>query len=179
MPTSQSRSSTRTSSRSRSSRTQNDPIEMLVADHKKVQKMFKDFEKAKEKDRDAAVALVGEILTELTVHAQLEEEIFYPTVREADDSDDMQSMLDEAEVEHASAKDLISQIASMTPDEELYDAKVKVLGEYVKHHVKEEEGEMFPKAKKAGLDMEELGTMMAERKAALMQEMGGLEAEDE
>lgn len=180
MPTSQARSSTRTSTtRSRAGRTQNDPVAMLAADHKKVQKMFKDFEKMKEKDRDAAVALAGEILTELTVHTQLEEEIFYPTMREADDSDEVRSLLDEAEVEHASAKDLISQIASMAPEEELYDAKVKVLGEYVKHHIKEEEGEMFPKAKKADLDMEELGTMMAERKAQLMQEMGTLEPDDE
>lgn len=178
MPTSQARSSNRTSTtRSRAERSQNDPVEMLTADHKKVQKMFKDFEKMKEKDRDAAVALVGEILTELTVHAQLEEEIFYPTVREADDSDDVQSMLDEAEVEHASAKDLISQIASMSPEDELYDAKVKVLGEYVKHHVKEEEGEMFPKAKKAGIDMDELGTMMSERKMQLLEEMGGSDEE--
>lgn len=177
MPTSQARSSTR-SSTSRS-RTQNDPIEMLTADHKKVQKMFKDFEKMKEKDRDAAVVLVGEILTELTVHAQLEEEIFYPTVREADDSDEAQSLLDEAEVEHASAKDLISQIASMSPEDDLYDAKVKVLGEYIKHHIKEEEDEMFPKAKKAGIDMGELGTMMAERKSELMTEMGGLESDEE
>ena len=84
----------------------------------------------------------------------------------------MTDLLDEAEVEHASAKDLIAQISSMSPDEELYDAKVTVLGEYVKHHVKEEEDEIFPKAKKAGVDMEELGNLLAERKQELMQEMG-------
>lgn len=171
MPTSHSRTSSRTSTtRSRAKASENDPIAMLADDHKKVQKMFKDFEKMKEKDRDAAVELVGRILSELTVHAQLEEEIFYPSVREAS-KEETHELLDEAEVEHASAKDLISQIASMSPDEELYDAKVKVLGEYVRHHIKEEEGELFPKAKKTDLDMEELGAMMADRKMELMQEM--------
>ncbi len=175
MPTPTSRTGSRTSTtRTRTKESGNDPIGMLTSDHKKVQKMFKDFEKMKEKDRDAAVELVGQILTELTVHAQIEEEIFYPALREAAD-EDAQELLDEAEVEHASAKDLISQIASMSPDEELYDAKVKVLGEYVKHHIKEEEDEVFPKAKKSDLEMEELGSMMADRKTELMQEMGAEE----
>ncbi len=175
MPTPTSRTGSRTSTaRTRAKESGNDPIEMLTSDHKKVQKMFKDFEKMKDKDRDAAVELVGQILTELTIHAQIEEEIFYPSLREAAD-EDAQELLDEAEVEHASAKDLISQIASMSPDEELYDAKVKVLGEYVKHHIKEEEDEMFPKAKKSDLEMQELGSMMADRKTELMQEMGAEE----
>ncbi len=159
-----------TATRSRS-RKENDPIELLEADHRKVEKLFKDFEKKKEKDREAAIEVVGQILLELTVHAQIEEEIFYPTMRESG-GEKMTDLLDEAEVEHASAKDLIAQISSMSPDEELYDAKVTVLGEYVKHHVKEEEDEIFPKAKKAGVDMEELGNLLAERKQELMQEMG-------
>ncbi len=171
MPNTQTRTTGRTTTRARS-RKEHDPIELLKADHKKVAKMFKDFEKTKQKDRDAAVELVGQILSELTVHAQIEEEIFYPTMRESG-GDKMTHLLDEAEVEHASAKDLIQQIASMSPDEELYDARVKVLGEYVKHHVKEEEDEIFPKAKKAGVDMEELGTMLAERRQELMREMDG------
>lgn len=160
----------KTTTRSRKQR-ENDPIALLEADHREVEKMFKEFEKKKEKDRDAAIELVGRILTELTVHAQIEEEIFYPTMREAG-GEKMADLLDEAEVEHASAKDLIEQISSMSPDEELYDAKVTVLGEYVKHHVKEEEGELFPKAKKTRVDMEELGNLLAERKQELMQEMG-------
>ncbi|MCD6681765.1 MAG: hemerythrin domain-containing protein [Burkholderiaceae bacterium] len=165
-------STSRTTSRSRSRKeTENDPIALLEADHREVEKMFKDFEKKKEKDRDAAIELVGRICTALTVHTQIEEEIFYPTMREWG-GEKMTDLLDEAEVEHASAKDLIEQIASMSPDEELYDAKVTVLGEYVKHHVKEEEDEMFPKAKKADVDMEELGRLLAERKQELMQEMG-------
>jgi len=161
---------TTTRSRSRKEK-ENDPIALLEADHREVEKMLEDFDRKKQKDRDAAIELVGRICTELTVHAQIEEEIFYPTMREWG-GETMTDLLDEAEVEHASAKDLIEQISSMSPDDELYDAKVTVLGEYVKHHVKEEEDEMFPKAKKADVDMEELGRLLAERKQELMQEMG-------
>lgn len=171
MPTTQTRGTSRATTRARSKK-EHDPFELLKADHKKVEKMFKDFEKMKEKDRDGAAELVGRILGELTVHAQIEEEIFYPTMREHG-GDGIAPLLDEAEVEHASAKDLIGQLSSMSPDEELYDARVKVLGEYVKHHVKEEEDELFPKAKKADVDNEELGRMLAERKEELMREMNG------
>ena len=104
----------------------------------------------------------------LTVHATAEEEIFYPAARKAIEEEDL---LDEAEVEHGSAKDLIAQIESSTPSESLYDAKVKVLGEYIDHHVKEEEGELFPKVKKAKIDLASLGTEMAARKAELMPEL--------
>jgi hemerythrin superfamily protein len=102
---------------------------------------------------------------ELTVHAQLEEEIFYPAAREALEEQDL---LDEAEVEHASAKELIAQLESTKPGAELYDAKVTVLGEYIDHHVKEEEKQMFPKVRKARLDLEELAAQMKARKEALM-----------
>lgn len=172
MPSTNARTSGRTSTTRSRSRKEHDPIELLKADHKKVDKMFKDFEKKKEKDREAAIELVEQIMMELTVHAQIEEEIFYPTMRESG-GDAMTELLDEAEVEHMTAKDLIAQISSMSPEDELYDARVKVLGEYVKHHVKEEEDEMFPKAKKADVDMEELGKMLLERKQELMQEMDG------
>ena len=101
------------------------------------------------------------------MHAEIEEEIFYPAVREATHEDDL---LDEAEVEYASAKDLIHQLESMQLSDDLYDAKVTVLGEYIDHHVKEEEGEMFPKAKKTKLDMDALGIQMAKRKAELKAE---------
>ena len=105
----------------------------------------------------------------LTAHATIEEEIFYPAARDAGVEGDL---LDEAEVEHASAKDLIAQIRSMSPDDDLYDAKVKVLGEYVDHHVREEEDEMFPKCRKADMDLAELAQQLSERKAELMEELG-------
>lgn len=135
-----------------------DAIALLIADHKKVKKLFKDFDKLKESG-DAAdkEALVAEICAELTIHAEVEEELFYPAVRETIDDDDM---MNEAEVEHASAKDLIEQLQAMEASDPMYDAKVTVLGEYINHHVEEEEGEMFPKTKKAKLDLEALGEDM-------------------
>jgi hemerythrin superfamily protein len=154
-----------TKTRSRASRAPN-AINMLTEDHAKVRKMFKQFEKMKEGDDAEKAELVRQICTELTVHAQIEEEIFYPAAREAIDESDL---LDEAEVEHASAKQLISELDGMQPGDELYDAKVTVLGEYVEHHVKEEEKEIFPKVKKAKLDMEEMAEQMEERKGQLLQ----------
>lgn len=146
-----------------------DAIVMLKDDHKKVKKLFKEFDKMKDKGSAAdKEALVTQICMELTMHAQIEEEIFYPAAREAIDDEDM---LDEATVEHATAKDLISQLQSMSAGDALYDAKVVVLGEYIDHHVEEEEGEMFPKTKEAKLDMEALGEEMAARKTTLLQEL--------
>lgn len=147
-----------------------DAIAMLTADHKKVKGLFEDFEKMKSED-DAGedkAALVKQICQELTVHAQLEEEIFYPAVREAIEDEDL---MDEAEVEHACAKDLIAQLEEMDPEDELYDAKVTVLGEQIVHHVKEEEGDMFVKAKKSKVDTEALGEQMARRKSELLAAM--------
>lgn len=147
-----------------------DAITLLMEDHKKVQKMFKEFEKlSKQEDEEGKDELARLICAELTVHTQIEEEIFYPAAREALDEQDL---LDEAEVEHASAKDLIEQIESMRAGEELFDAKVTVLGEYVNHHIKEEQDEMFPKIKKSELDLEALGEEMSQRKTELMAEMG-------
>lgn len=160
--------------RSKASAGSNDAIAMLMEDHKKVKKMFKDFEKLKEDGDDAEKSeLVAQICQELTVHTQLEEEIFYPAAREAL-SDDDEDLLDEADVEHASAKELIAQLEGMEPGDDHYDAKVTVLGEYIDHHVKEEEGEMFPKLKKAKLDTASLGEAMAERKQELMGEEAGM-----
>jgi hemerythrin superfamily protein len=147
-----------------------DAIAMLTADHKKVKKLFSDFEKLKEEggEEDKA-SLVEQICNELKIHTELEEEIFYPAVRKAiDDS----PLMDEALVEHAGAKDLIAQIEDASPEDDLYDAKVTVLGEQIGHHVKEEEGDMFPKAKRAKLDTEALGATMLKRKRALMDKMG-------
>ena len=129
-----------------------DAIKLLTADHADVKKLFKEYEKLAdaEADGEERQALAEQICDMLTVHATIEEEIFYPAARDAVDEQDL---LDEAEVEHASAKDLIAQIQEMDADEELYDAKVKVLGEYVNHHVQEEENELFPQCKSAGLDL--------------------------
>jgi hemerythrin superfamily protein len=153
-----------------------DAIALLTADHKKVKKLFSDFDKLKEKGSDEdKSAIVEQICNELKIHTELEEEIFYPAVRKAiDDSD----LMDEALVEHAGAKDLIAQLEEASPDDDLYDAKVTVLGEQIDHHVKEEEGDMFPKAKKAKVDTEALGATMLKRKMALMDKLG-MSAEDD
>lgn len=152
-----------------SSKNSNDAIAMLTADHKKVKKLFKDFDKLKESGSDEdKQEIVSEICTELSFHAQLEEEVFYPAVRQAIDDDDL---MDEAIIEHAGAKELIAQLEATDPSEPFYNAKVTVLGEEIDHHVEEEEGEMFVKAKKSKLDMVELGSEMSLRKEALMAEM--------
>ena len=138
---------------------------MLRADHKKVAGLFDAFEKTKSAARKKKI--VSEICMELTVHATLEEEIFYPAVKAALKDHEL---VPEATVEHGSVKDLIAQVKDVEPDGEMYDARVKVMGEFVKHHVKEEQTEMFPKAKKTKLDMIALGAQMAARKAELMAE---------
>ena len=147
-----------------------DAIAMLTADHKKVKKLFADFDKLKDagSDEDKA-SIVDQICNELKIHTELEEEIFYPAVRKAIDDGDL---MDEALVEHAGAKDLIAQLEDASPEDDLYDAKVTVLGEQIDHHVKEEEGQMFPKAKKAKVDTEALGATMLKRKITLMEKMG-------
>ncbi|MGH8136724.1 MAG: hemerythrin domain-containing protein [Steroidobacteraceae bacterium] len=147
-----------------------DAIAMLTADHEKVKALFKKLEKLKESDGadEEKAALVKQVCNELKVHAEIEEEIFYPAVREEIDAADL---MDEALVEHAGAKNLIAELEEMSPDDELYDAKVTVLGEQIQHHVKEEEGDMFPKAKKAKVDTTALGGQMAERKSELMEEL--------
>jgi hemerythrin superfamily protein len=140
-------------------------VELLIADHRKVKELFEKFDALSDRSKVNKKKLADQICTELTVHTQLEEEIFYPAVREAIKDDDM---MDEAIVEHASAKDLIAQIREMDPGDDLYDAKVKVLSEQIEHHVGEEEGEMFDKVRKAKLDLAALGEEMAMRKDELM-----------
>jgi hemerythrin-like domain-containing protein len=143
-----------------------DAIALLTADHREVSEMFKQFEELGDRAKVGKQKLVEKICNSLIAHAQIEEEIFYPAVREeVKDADDM---VDEALVEHQAAKDLIKQLQEMNPDEDLYDAKVKVLGEEIEHHVKEEEEEMFKQAKKSGLDMKALGQEMAQRKQEIL-----------
>ncbi|MGZ8288785.1 MAG: hemerythrin domain-containing protein [Telluria sp.] len=139
-----------------------DAIALLTEDHEKVKAMFEQYESLGDRAHTTKQKLAMQICTELTKHATAEEEIFYPAVREA--SKENEDLVDEATVEHASAKDLIAQIMSMDSTEELYDAKVKVLGELIDHHVQEEEGEMFPKARKAKLDLMALGEQLQARK---------------
>jgi hypothetical protein len=147
-------------------------IEMLKADHDKVKKAFKEFEKLEHDDTEASRQIVETTCEDLKVHTTLEEEIFYPALREAIDDEDL---LAEAAVEHETAKMLIEQLENMGPDDPNYRATFTVLGEYVLHHVKEEEGEMFPQAKKSDLDFEALGERMRTRKEELV---GATEEED-
>src|SRR5262245_41815176 len=147
-----------------------DAIKLLKADHDEVEELFAQYEKQKKKNGNEKPELIEKICVALTIHAQIEEEIFYPAARNALEEDG-EELLDEAEVEHASIKSLVEQLEVMGWDDELCDAKVKVLSEYVKHHVKEEETEIFPKLKRTDLDLEALGTKLAERKAELMEEM--------
>ena len=147
-------------------RSDHDAIDLLMQDHEAVSALFDEFEDAE--DESEKQDLVEQICEELTIHATIEEEIFYPAVRrEVDDAEDL---LDEAKVEHETVKELVSQLEASAPGDDLFDAKVTVLAEYVKHHVKEEQNEMFPKAKKAGLDLAELGERLQQRKDELMAE---------
>jgi Hemerythrin HHE cation binding domain len=142
-----------------------DAISLLKADHKEVKGWFDQFDKT---DDDAAKQeLATKICKALTVHAQIEEEIFYPAAYEALD-DEGDDLLDEAEVEHASAKELIAQIEASQVGEPLFDAKVTVLGEYIAHHVEEEENELFPECRDSEMDLKALGEQLAARKAELM-----------
>ena len=140
-----------------------DAIALLKADHKEVKGWFEDYEDLE--DDAAKGALSAKICKALKVHTQIEEEIFYPAARAATGD---KPLLDEAKVEHAGAKDLIAQIEAMKPGDDLYDAKVKVLGEQVVHHVGEEEGELFPESRRAKMDLVALGQRMAARKKELM-----------
>lgn len=142
-----------------------DAIALLKADHKEVDAMFKAFEKTDDDSKKQELAT--NICKALTVHAQIEEEIFYPAAYDALDADG-DDLLDEAEVEHASAKALIAEIEAMSVGEPLFDAKVKVLGEYIAHHVKEEETELFPECRDANMDMKALGLALAARKDELI-----------
>jgi hemerythrin-like domain-containing protein len=146
-----------------------DAIELLKDDHKVVQDMFREFEKlheAKEEGSDdMKQELIDSVCAALTVHMQIEEEIFYPAAREA--LDDGEDLLNEAEVEHDGVKDLIEELEEGSASDPMTCARFLVLAEQVDHHVKEEHEEMFPKLRKAKFDAAALGVEMAERKAEL------------
>jgi hemerythrin-like domain-containing protein len=155
------------------SRGEKDACDLLDTDHRNVKKMFKEYEElTNSRGRSAArkkMDLARQICHELTVHAQIEEEIFYPALRESLKETDT---IAEAEVEHQSAKELIAQIESMPEADEMFDAKVTVLGEYIDHHVKEERNEIFPKARSSRkLDLVAMRDELEQRKEELMGEM--------
>lgn len=165
MPTS--RTSTRAAAAART-----EVLGQLKDDHKRVKKAYRDFQKLdREEDPEACEALVSQVLDELSVHAAVEEELLYPAARDAIDEADL---IDEAEVEHESMHALIEQLRGMSPDDEKYAARFTVLCEYVLHHVKEEEGEMFPQLERAKLDWESLAAEMQERR----QELSPMEGEE-
>jgi hypothetical protein len=147
-----------------------DAVSLLKADHRKVEELFESFEKARDSARKEK--LVKQICTELSIHTMIEEEMFYPACAGQVKDDDL---IDEAYVEHDGAKVLVSELINSGPDDEFFDAKVKVLSEMIKHHVKEEEKRsegLFAEAKEAGLDLEGLGERMMQRKQELMAEFG-------
>lgn len=144
-----------------------DAIALLKADHRKVEGLFEKYESAKGAAKKQA--LVEQICTELCIHAAIEEEIFYPACKGEVEED----MLDEAYVEHDGAKVLIAELMAGKPSDPFYDAKVKVLSELIKHHVKEEEQRsegLFAEARQAGLDISALGKALQQRKSALKAE---------
>jgi hemerythrin-like domain-containing protein len=147
-----------------------DAIALLKADHAAVTALFEQFDKAGDKAAAKKLKLARTICNELKVHTQIEEEIFYPAVLAVLPKE--KDLMDEAEVEHEGAKKLIAEIDAMQPGDDLFDAKVTVLSEYIKHHVKEEHTEMFPKVRKTKLDLREVGMRLAFRKAELKKQIG-------
>jgi hypothetical protein len=148
----------------------NDAVDLLVSDHLAADKCFKHYETLAKKKAPAAQrkALAEKVCGMLKVHTRIEEEIFYPAARQAGLED---MMMNEAYIEHASAKELIAQIEAGAPDSDYYDAKVKVLGDYIGHHVLEEHTEMFPKCRRSKMDLVDLAQRMAVRKKALEAEL--------
>ena len=140
-----------------------DAIALLEADHREVERLFEAYEGLGDDAEKKAVAT--KICLALKVHAQIEEELFYPQARTKTGDTDL---VDEAIVEHMGAKTLIAQIEAMNPGQPLYDARVTVLGEQIRHHVKEEEGDLFPKVRETKIDLMALGAKLAARKAELL-----------
>lgn len=150
-------------------------LDLLKHDHDEVDTLFKQYEDIKDGGDDSEKeSLVAQICDALTVHAQIEEEIFYPTARRTlGEESESKDLLDEAAVEHQTLKDLIERLESAPTDDPLYDAGVKVLSEYVKHHVREEENELFPKVKSSDMDLDAIGQRLLERKQQLEQSGAG------
>ena len=163
MPTAPKKTPARKAAAATSHRSPADAIALLRADHQQVSALFEQYEKARLASKKKAI--VGEICSALRVHAQIEEELFYPAAKATLKDHEL---VPEALVEHASLKALMAQIEGKDPNGEEFDAKVKVLSEYVKHHVKEEQNELFPKVRASRLDIRDLGARLALRKAELL-----------
>ncbi len=162
---SRSQAASRNNQRQQASR---NAFDVLEEDHREVEEWFDEYDELNDSDEDRKTELAEKICIALKVHAQIEEEIFYPQAREASQDNDL---IDEAVVEHATVKNLIGEIEGMEVDEELYDAKIRVLGEMVKQHIKEEEEELFPELQSTKMDLDAVGKELAERKQELMAEM--------
>jgi hemerythrin superfamily protein len=143
-------------------------VDVLEQDHREVEEWFDEYDELKDSEEDRKADLAEKICLALKVHAQIEEEIFYPQAREASQDTDL---IDEAVVEHSTVKNLIGEIEEMEVGEELYDAKIRVLGEMVKQHIKEEEEELFPELQSTKMDLNAVGKELAARKEELMTEM--------
>jgi iron-sulfur cluster repair protein YtfE (RIC family) len=148
--------------------TSRDILQLLADEHREVKALFQHYHRLAQAGGkgDERMLLASQICVALTLHAQVEEEILYPAARAALAHDG--ELVDEAYVEHAGAKSLVAQLKTMTSDQPMFDAKVTVLGEYVDHHVREEENELFPKLRKTALDLQGMGTRMADRRKQLM-----------
>jgi hemerythrin superfamily protein len=144
-----------------------DALKLLTRDHREVEQLFKRFEQAKDEDKKGALA--ARICRLLQVHAQIEEELFYPAARDRIEDEDL---VEEALVEHQAAKDLIEKIQRAQAGGQSFDAQVKDLQEQVQHHVQEEERELFPEARESGLDLDELGRRLMTRRTELLKQMG-------
>jgi len=167
--TQSSRSQTSKSTSARRGRAQSqDALALLRADHDAVLELFDKYETARRIDQKQKLA--DQICMELTIHATIEEEIFYPEVRQAMQDEEVDDALNEADVEHDGAKKLIAEIQASDAEAEMFDAQIKVLSEYIKHHVKEEYHSIFPAARKADVDLDEMGERLRARKEALMSE---------
>jgi hemerythrin-like domain-containing protein len=156
-------------------------IDLLLHDHREVESLFSEFDSLEEGDEEDAEDIIEDACLELEIHDRLETEIFYPAVRAAAaDDEDITDLLDEGEDEHQAVRELIEKLEDMDPDDDARDALFTTLIEQVKHHVEEEETELFPKVKKLkGLDLDALGAEMHERKQELQAEVGmGGEGED-
>ncbi|HEY3700066.1 MAG TPA: hemerythrin domain-containing protein [Spongiibacteraceae bacterium] len=167
MTTQSTANSKQTETTARGSKAQN-AISLLKSDHRTVEDLFEEYEGARRGERKQTI--VQQICEELTVHALLEEKAFYPAAQQALGEED-RDLVEEARVEHSTLKWLIGQLTKEASDSEQYAAKVTVLKEYVIHHVKEEEKEMFPKLRKTDLDLDELGVTLMETKQQLQQKL--------
>jgi hemerythrin-like domain-containing protein len=155
-------------------------IDLLMDDHKRVQKLFKDFEKADRADAESLHDLVETTCMELQIHSMLEEELFYPAMRAALSSEQTDERLNRAEVEHEAADEIIAKLQELAPEDPMYCAYFAVLGEYVRLHIREEEKDLFPQAANAaGVDLQQLAVDMRQRREELFAEIESEEAAEE